>query len=108
MSRTERAKGSRGQREAQAVLESHGYHVSPLACGHKVEDLIADYDGCMWSVEVKHHEVARWNAFIAQAKEQAKKRGLPWMLMVRIPSRPHTFVCVTADDERIMRMAVEL
>lgn len=100
----QRAKGSRGQREASAVLTSHGYHVSPLTCGAKVEDLIAEWDGSMWSVEVKYHARANWGEFMRQAKEQAHKTGMPWMLMVRIPERPHTFVVLTADDVRIMRL----
>jgi Holliday junction resolvase len=104
MSKMQRDKGGRGQREAKAVLESHGYHVSLLACGQKSEDLLAEYDTLTWSVEVKHHAKPDLAAFEAQARRQAKELGLPWMLMVRLPKRPHTFLVLTDGDEHIMRL----
>lgn len=104
MSKMQRDKGGRAQCEAKAVLESHGHHVSLLACGQKSEDLLTEYDGTTWSVEVKHHTCITFAEFEAQAKRQAAAMGLPWMLMVRLPNHPHTFVVTTADSVRIMRL----
>ena len=97
MGRSQRQKGARGQREARAVLESHGYHVTQIACGIKSEDLLAEYDGVTWSVEVKHCAVIDLARFERQAKEQAAERKMPWMLMVRLTGRPHHFLVLTAE-----------
>jgi Holliday junction resolvase len=102
MGKSQRAKGARGQREARAVLESHGYHVTQIACGIKSEDLLAEYDAVTWSVEVKWHKIADISAFEKQAREQAKRRSLPYLLLVRIPDRPHTFLALTDEDARVM------
>ena len=79
-----RAKGRRGQQEAQNLLRNRDYSVAELNAGTDVEDFLAvDTNGQSWSVEVKN-TVAITTAHRKQAMEQAKKRRLPWMLVSKI------------------------
>jgi hypothetical protein len=55
----------------------------------KVEDIVAtDPRGNRWSIEVKHHRLIKLEEFLTQAREQAGKRKIPWMLAVRLPRYP--------------------
>lgn len=84
MSKAARDKGRRGQREAQALLQSRDWRTAELNAGTAVEDMIAtDLDGKAWAVEVKN-TVSITTAHRAQAMEQAKNRRLPWMLLSKI------------------------
>ncbi len=93
MSRTQRDKGNRGQREALDVLAERGYQIAETGTGRKCEDLFGcDPSGHPVSVEVKHHAHTRWDDFRAQARTQAKARKAAWLLMCRLPDHPYTFV----------------
>jgi Holliday junction resolvase-like predicted endonuclease len=84
MSKASRDKGRRGQREAQALLQSRDWTTAELNAGTAVEDMIAtNPDGQAWAVEVKN-TVAITTAHRAQAMAQAKARRLPWMLLSKI------------------------
>lgn len=84
MSKASRDKGRRGQREAQALLQSRDWRTAELNAGTAVEDMIAtDPDGKAWAVEVKN-TVAITTAHRAQAMAQGKARRLPWMLLSKI------------------------
>lgn len=84
MSKASRDKGRRGQREAQALLQSRDWRTAELNAGTAVEDMIAtDPDGKAWAVEVKN-TVAITTAHRAQAVAQGKARRLPWMLLSKI------------------------
>ena len=51
----------------------------------KNEDMVAtDPQGVTHSVEVKNHKLIDLAKFRAQAIEQANKRKLPWLLMIKI------------------------
>lgn len=79
-----RAKGRKGQREANALLTSRDWSVAELNAGTAVEDFIAvDPNGKSWSVEVKN-TAAITAAHRKQAQEQAKARRLPWLLISKI------------------------
>jgi len=79
-----RAKGRKGQREANELLTDLDWSVAELNAGTAVEDFIAvDPDGKSWSVEVKNTVVIT-AAHRKQAQTQAKKRRLPWLLINKI------------------------
>ena len=79
-----RAKGRRGQQEAQNLLRDRDYSVAELNAGSAVEDFLAvDNFGVTWSCEVKNTQ-AITTAHRKQAMEQAKKRRLPWLLLSKI------------------------
>lgn len=84
-----RNKGRRGQSEAALLLRERDWRVDDTRCGIKSDDLIAtDPDGRSWSVEVKKTRTIV-PGHIDQARRQAKKRKMPWMLLNRI----HGSVC---------------
>lgn len=85
MAKASRDKGRRGQREAQALLQSRDWSVAELNAGTAAEDFIAvdRYNGQSYSVEVKN-TVSITTAHRAQAMAQAKARRLPWMLLSKI------------------------
>lgn len=84
MSKAARDKGRRGQREAQALLQSRDFRTAELNAGTAVEDMIAtDANGTAWAVEVKNTVVIT-TAHRQQAMTQAKARRLPWMLLSKI------------------------
>lgn len=98
MSRRERDKGARGQREALDLLAERGYTVVETNSGRASEDLFAlDPVGHAVAVEVKYHEATRWQDFRRQAREQARARRVSWLLMCRLPGHPHTFVVEGAE-----------
>lgn len=79
-----RDKGRRGQTEAKNLLLDRDWTVADLSAGIDCEDLIAvDGDGKSWCVEVKNC-AGILPAHLKQAREQAKRRKLPWMLMSKI------------------------
>jgi hypothetical protein len=84
MSKASRDKGRRGQTEFSNLLTSRDWRVDPISCGIMREDIIAtDPHGTQWSVEIKNC-ASILPAHVKQAKEQAKKRGLRWMLANKI------------------------
>jgi len=87
MGKSQRDKGARGQREAHKILVQRGWTVDPITAGVKREDMIATDPivGGLWSVEVKNHKLINMCKFRQQAREQAKVRNLPYLLMVKIP-----------------------
>lgn len=85
MSKSQRDKGNRGHREAVQELLNRDWHVVETRGGKKSDDAIAiDPNGRTWSVEIKNQTSIRMKDFEKQAREQAKDRKLPWMLMVKI------------------------
>lgn len=84
MSKAQRDKGRRGQTAAENMLRERNWQTDPISAGIKREDIIAvDPQGKQWSVEVKNCANIMLSHRL-QAMEQAKKRGLPWMLMSKI------------------------
>lgn len=79
-----RAKGRRGQTAAANLLRARDYTVADLSAGVATEDLIAtNAEGKSWCVEVKN-TASITPAHLKQAREQARKRRLPWMLMNKL------------------------
>lgn len=75
------------------LLAERGWEVVELGPGRKTEDaLCRDDRGRLTSVEVKNHRTWDVCAFVRQAKEQARKRKCAWLLMVRLPNMPATFM----------------
>lgn len=84
MSKASRDKGRRGQTAAANLLKDRDWIIVPVTAGVKCEDIVGtDGMGRQWSIEVKNC-VNITQAHVAQAKEQAKARRLPWMLMSKI------------------------
>jgi len=97
MSRSQRAKGNRGESEARDVLLERGYSIIETSRGRSCEDIIATAGTRTYSVEVKWHELWNLKAWRRQAKANAAKRKAHWMLMVRITGAPHTFYVEDGD-----------
>jgi hypothetical protein len=86
VSASQRRKGAAGQSRAANLLRDRDYVVDPLSCGIKREDIIATSPlGHRMSVEVKNCALIDLKRFRRQAMEQAKKRKLDWMLIVKLP-----------------------
>lgn len=85
MGKASRDKGRRGQSAATDLLTARDWTVAELNAGKISEDLLATApDGRTWAVEVKN--TRNWlSTYLTQAREQAKARRLPWMLMWHIP-----------------------
>ena len=85
MSKMQRNKGRRGQTAAANLLKDRDWEIIETSAGMKVEDIVAtDPQGKRWSIEVKNHKHIKVEEFRKQAIEQAKKRNIDWMLMVKI------------------------
>lgn len=80
MGATSRRKGARGQGEFAALLADRDWVTDRITAGIAAADLIAtDPAGKTWCVEVKNC-AGILPAHLQQAREQARKRRLPWML----------------------------
>jgi hypothetical protein len=81
------------------MLTGRDWEIIETSSGMKVEDIVAhDPNGNRWSVEVKHHRLINLEVFMAQAKEQAKKRNISWMLAVRLPRYPGTWLVLREGE----------
>ncbi len=92
MSRSEREKGARGEREVAAIFRAHGFDCSrtPNSGGLQVK---GDLHGLPVHVEVKRQEVARPWSWWAQADSEAppgvlpvvafRRNASPWLAIVR-------------------------
>lgn len=84
MGASQRRKGACGQSRFANLLRERDWTVDPITCGVRREDLLAtDPDGRQWSVEVKNQKTIT-PAHRTQAQEQARARGLPWLLASHI------------------------
>ena len=82
MGKSSRTKGARAQTAAKNLLTERDWRVTTTSSGASQEDIIAtDLQGRTWSVEVKDRKEISPAAFRAQARAQAKRSGLPWMVM---------------------------
>ncbi len=98
-----RNKGRRGEREAVDLLTERGWEVIELGPGRLAEDVVAtDPRGTTHAVEVKHHVVWRLADWRKQAKEQAKRRRHPWLLMCRVPNMPGCFYVEGAEVKPVV------
>jgi len=87
--RATRSKGRRGQTEALNLLRDRDWTVADLSAGVDSEDgLACDPEGNWWALEVKNC-ASILPAHLNQARNQARKRKLPWMLMSRIQGDRH-------------------
>ena len=100
MGTMQRRKGGVGQRAFKRLLTDRDWMVDTISCGIKSEDLIAENPlGTRYSVEVKNHAIINIRSFLSQAKEQAMKRKLPWMLAVRLPQFANSWlVCIQGEE----------
>ena len=100
-----RNKGRRGQRAAQKLLQSYGYHTHELNSGTKTGDLIATVDKYStgkevnYLVEVKNTKSLDIPAFLKQARDQAKVKKMKWMLMCKIDGGFGWLVFFEGDNE---------
>lgn len=84
MGAASRRKGAVGQSEFARMLADRDWQVDPITCGIMREDMIAtDPDGNKWAVEVKNTRTIT-PAHRKQAQDQAKRRGLRWMLANKV------------------------
>lgn len=99
MSNMQRRKGAEGQREFASMLRARDWNVIQSTCGIASEDLIATSpDGKQYSIEIKNGKVIRMETFLKQAREQAGKRKLPWMLACRLHRFTRTWLVLRADE----------
>lgn len=84
MSRRERDKGRKGEREVLELLEAHGFTVRGLESGG---DHLALGHGLVLHVESKRHETARPWAWYEQARTDAPPMTTPLVAFRRSRSR---------------------
>lgn len=95
-----RNKGRRGEQEATHALTDRDWEIVELGAGRGQEDkIVCDPNGQRWSLEVKNCKLLKWADWEKQAREQAKARKLPWMLMARLPGYAGTWI-VARQGER--------
>lgn len=100
---TSRRKGAKGQAIAANMLRSRDWTVDQITAGIAAGDLIGtDRLGERWCVEVKNCS-GILPGHLKQAKEQAKKRGLRWMLMSKIAGSSLWLVQRQACDPVVWR-----
>lgn len=99
MSRSQRSKGRRGQTEFASVLTVRGWNVIPITAGIGAEDIVAGSpEGKHYSVEVKWQKLIDVPRFERQAREQAAKRKMPWMLACRLEGHKGAWLVIRQDD----------
>jgi len=82
----QRNKGRRAESEFKFELEDRDWVVADLSAGCNDADLIAeDPVGRRYCIEVKHHKLLKPDDWRKQAREQAAKHKIPWMLAYRVP-----------------------
>ena len=86
--RKSRSKGKKGEREARNILADRDWLLlANLADGDEVEDMIVKCPkDIVYSVEVKNRKLVDIVKFRSQAKTNADKKKLPWMLMIKLES----------------------
>lgn len=100
--RASRAKGARGEREAELLLAERGYTVLPTPRGKATCDLITlDDHGTLTAWEVKHRKLVDLARFRGQARAQAASLGARarWGLLVRLDGHVGAFL-VERQGER--------
>jgi len=79
-----RRKGAVGQSTAANLMRDRDWVIDQITVGVSAGDLIGtDQLGGCWCIEVKNC-AGILPGHLTQAREQAKRRGLPWMLMNKI------------------------
>jgi len=82
----QRRKGRLAETMFKLELESRDWSVIDISAGVNDADLVAtDPAGKTHLVEVKNHKLLNPTKWRQQAREQAKKRRMGWMLAYRIP-----------------------
>ena len=82
----QRNKGKVGERTAKYLLADHDFQViADTTAGLSTGDLVAkDQDGTIYDVEVKNRRMINVPMFLGQARKNADRSKLPWMLMCKI------------------------
>lgn len=84
--KTTRNKGRVGERTAKALLADHDYTViADTTAGLSTGDLVVQSpEGTTYDVEVKNRKIIDIPMFIGQARKNASRSKLPWMVMAKI------------------------
>ena len=84
--KTTRNKGKEGERLAKQLLRDRDWTiVADTSAGLATGDLIAiSPEGVMYDVEVKNRREIQVPVFIGQARKQAEKTKLAWMVLAKI------------------------
>ena len=86
MSRMQRDKGRRAETAFKTELGNRDWSVIDISAGVNDADLVAtDPTGKTWLAEVKDHKLLNPAKWREQAREQARKRRMPWLLAYHIP-----------------------
>lgn len=99
----QRRKGRKAESDFKRVLQDRDWQVDDLAAGIKDADLVAtDPQGCRWCIEVKAHKLLKLREFVTQAKEQAGKKKLPWLLACQLPLYPDTWLIIAKGKRPVV------
>ena len=86
MSKMQRTKGRRAETAFKTELGNRDWSVIDISAGVNDADLVAtDPTGKTWLAEVKDHKLLNPAKWREQAREQARKRLMPWLLAYHIP-----------------------
>lgn len=84
--KTTRNKGKIGERTAKALLVDHDYSIiADTTAGLSTGDLVVKApDGIVYDVEVKNRRIINVPMFLGQARKNAGRSKLAWMVMCKI------------------------
>ena len=84
--KTTRSKGKVGERTAKALLVDHDYSIlADTTAGLSTGDLVVKApDGTIYDVEVKNRRMINIPMFLGQARKNADRSKLAWMVMCKI------------------------
>ncbi len=101
MAKMQRTKGKTAQRECRYLLQENDWGVIDVLQNEDADDLVVTTPSntTTYSCEVKHHKIINLGAFVKQAREQSKKRKLPWMLCCQLPGYPKSWLVLRENKQ---------
>ena len=109
MGKSQRDKGRRGAREALSILADRDWQTVETRDGQGTDDaVVISPAGTAYSLEIKNHKTLNLAKFLQQARGQAAKRKMPWLLMCRLDGGWGWLVLSKGDHARIWRVKEEL
>ena len=85
MGKKSRRKGRQGESICKRLLQDHDWEIiADCTAGCSTEDFIVKHPhGTLYSVEVKNNKIIDVDRFRKQARENAKAKNMPYLLMCK-------------------------
>jgi Holliday junction resolvase-like predicted endonuclease len=103
LSKASRSKGKRGEAEARNTLTDRDWIIlANTADGSEVEDIIArSPEGKVYSIEVKNTKQIDVPKVLAQARNNAGKKKIDWMVMCKITQSRAWLVWAKGEQPKV-------